>query len=594
VQLAVLSGHDSFVFSAAYSPDGAHIVTSSLDKTARIWDARSGAQLAVLSGHDGSVMSSAYSPDGARIVTASADKAARIWDSGTGAQLAVLSGHDSFVLSAAYSPDGACIVTSSLDKTARIWDARTGAQLAVLLGHDGEVESAAYSPNGARIVTSSRDKSARIWDARTAVQLAVLSGHDGEVYFAAYSPDGARIVTASNDKTARIWDARSGKQLVVLAGHDGMVNSAAYSPDGARIVTAANDKTARIWDASSGEQLAVLSGHDGLVNSAAYSPDGARIVTAANDKTARIWNAQVPAGLDAQIAWDAAAQADGLSDVDRAQLGLPADARARHSSTPGSACDRAVAAFYDPDRREQGRLPSDINVDIADPVCAGEITKPGHSARSDYEMGRALLAKHDVKGARQEFELATSKGYRAAAIDLAAVLQDQSAGMLDPARSVTLLERAWNEKVPIAAYKLGHMYEIGLPVAAASVYPKLQVDVAKAWSWYQKGADVGEPNALARFAERDEKNALAESSFTTRNALLLQAFTRFAAAAKRAHDEDWPDDAWKSWRYRRATLARLLAREGMMQQVADAYGMVLTQFATRPPTTWERLTAALR
>jgi hypothetical protein len=88
-------------------------------------------------------------------------------------------------------------------------------------------------------------------------------------------------------------------------------------------------------------------------------------------------------------------------------------------------------------------------------------------------MGRALLAKHDVKGARQEFELATSRGYRAAAIDLAAVLQDQSARMLDRARSVTLLERAWNDKVPIAAYELGHVYEIGLPVAPASVDSKL-------------------------------------------------------------------------------------------------------------------------
>ena len=509
-------------------------------------------------------------------------------------QLAVLSGHGTIVRSAAYSPDGTHIVTASYDKTARIWDARTGAQLAVLSGHDGEVESAAYSPDGTRIVTASNDKTARIWDARTGAQLAVLSGHDGVVESAAYSPDGARIVTSSLDKTVRIWDARTGAQLVVLSGHGAAVDSAAYSPDGTRIVTASHDKTARIWDARTGAQLAVLSGHGGFVTTAAYSPDGARIVTASYDKTAWIWNAQVPAALDAQIAWDAAAQTDGLSDVDRAQLGLPADARARHSSTPGSACDRAVAAFYDPDRREQGRLPSDINVDIANPACVGEITKPGHSARSDYEMGRALLAKHDVKGARQELELATSKGYRAAAIDLAAVLQDQSAGMLDPARSVTLLERAWNEKVPIAAYKLGHVYEIGLPVAAASVYPKLQVDVAKAWSWYQKGADVSEPDALARFAERDERNALAESSFTTRNALLLQAFTRFAAAAKRAHDEDWPDDAWKSWRYRRATLARLLAREGMMQQVADAYVMVLTQFAPPPPTTWERLTAALR
>jgi hypothetical protein len=95
--------------------------------------------------------------------------------------------------------------------------------------------------------------------------------------------------------------------------------------------------------------------------------------------------------------------------------------------------------------------------------------------------------------------------------------------------------------------------------------------------WYQKGVDVGEPNSLARFAARDETSAVAEVDASRRNALLLQAFSRYAAAAEYAHKDEWPDDAWKNWRYRRATLARLLAREGLMQQVADAYSTVLEQ-----------------
>jgi WD40 repeat protein len=593
-QLAVLSGHDSFVNSAASSPDGTRIVTSSSDKTARIWDARTGAQLAVLSGHDSFVECAVYSPDGTRIVTASTDRTARIWDAHSGAQLAVLSGHDGEVYSAAYSPDGTRIVTASTDKTARIWDAHTSERLATLAGHDDVVYTAAYSPDGTRIVTASTDKTARIWDARTGAQLAVLTGHDGVVYTATYSPDGARIVTTSTDKTARIWDARTGAQLTVLSGHGDFVDSAAYSPDGTRIVSASYDKTARIWDAHTGAQLAVLAGHNGVIESAVYSPDGSRIISASYDKTARIWDAHVPATLDAQIAWDEAAQTDGLSDVDEAQLGLPAGNRPRHLSRQGSACDKAAAAFYDPDRLEPGRLTTDINADIANQACAGEMTKPGHSARLEYQMGRALLAKHDLKNARRQLELAVEKGYRAAAIDLARVLQDRSVEMFDPARAVTLLEKGWHEELQIAAYELGCVYELGLLTAASGTHPEIKADPARAWSWYQRGADVGEPNALARLAERDEQDALSASSITKRNMLLLQAFTRFAAAVKRAHDEDWPDDAWKSWRYRRATLARLLAREGMMQQVADAYRAVLTQFAPPPPTTWERITAALR
>jgi len=74
---------------------------------------------------------------------------------------------------------------------------------------------------------------------------------------------------------------------------------------------------------------------------------------------------------------------------------------------------------------------------------------------------------------------------------------------------------------------------------------------------------------------------------------LLRAFRFYAAAAERAHDEAWPDEAWRHWRYRRATLARLLAREGMMDQIADAYMSVREQVISHRPTLWEEIKAKL-
>jgi WD40 repeat protein len=577
-QLTVLSGHDALVYSAGYSPDGARIITASFDKTVGIWDAHSGARLDTLSGHGSAVTYAAYSPDGAHIVTASFDKTASIWDAHTGARLGTLSGHDGVVTFASYSPDSARVVTASFDKSARIWDARTGAQLAVLSGHGGNVNSAIYSPDGTRIVTASQDRTARIWDARTGAQLAVLSGHGGNVYSAAYSPDGSRIVTGSQDKTARIWDARSGAQLAVLAGHDAVVSIATYSPDGAHIVTASFDKTARIWDARTGAQLEVLFGHGDAVEFAAYSPDGTRIVTASDDKTARIWDS-APANLAAQIMWAASAETDPLPDLDRVRLGLAPDSRVRSASTQGSACDQASAAFYDPDRLAPGLLQAMIVADIANSACAADVVNGANSPRVHYQLGRALIAKHDVAGARLQFELAVSGGYRAASVDLANLLTDPAAGFLDPARAVSLYQQAWKSGVSIAAFELGNLFEHGVhgsdPVAGVLLAP----DPSKAWFWYQQGANANEPNALARFAERDETQALAESSAPSKDALLLAAFRFYATAVERARNEGWPDDAWKNWRYRRATLARLLALEAMTQQVADAYS------AARSPDT---------
>jgi WD40 repeat protein len=67
------------VWSAAFSPDGRRVVTTS-DNTARIWDVESGEEIVALKGHRDTVRSVAFSPDGTRLVTASDDRTVRIWD----------------------------------------------------------------------------------------------------------------------------------------------------------------------------------------------------------------------------------------------------------------------------------------------------------------------------------------------------------------------------------------------------------------------------------------------------------------------------------------------------------------------------------
>ena len=577
-QMVPLAGHMDGVAFAAYSPNGYRIVTASLDRTARIWDAVSGAPIATIGGFNDYVITAGYSADGTRIITGgSSDNTARIWDANDGAPIAALTGHRAIVESAVYSPDGSRIATASLDKTARIWDAHSGAQLALLTGHDGPVLSAAFSPDGHHLTTASFDKTARIWDADTGRQQGVLSGHSQMVSDSAYSPDGTRLVTASFDKTARIWDADTGKLLIVLAGHAGPVQSAGYSPDGSHIVTSSLDKTARIWDANTGAQLAVLSGHQDALQFAAYSPDGKHIVTASLDRTARIWNSRVPADLNGQILWDEAADTDPLSELDRNALGLPPPARVRAWPTQMSACDRAAGAVYDPGRMSPGSPSAEIAVDVAVSACAAEINAPGRAARFNFEMGRALVVKGDASGARRQFDLAVSAGYPAAQIDLADLLANPSVPGSDLSRARSLYEQAWQGGIPIAAFRLGTLYEYGPRRVSGTVNAPFQTDESKAWEWYRKGADVAEPNSLARYAERDEKAAIDSQDQSERDALLLKAFSEYAAAAMRAYRENWPDSAWRHWRYRRASLARILAADGMMQSAADSFAETLAR-----------------
>jgi hypothetical protein len=80
------------------------------------------------------------------------------------------------------------------------------------------------------------------------------------------------------------------------------------------------------------------------------------------------------------------------------------------------------------------------------------------------------------------------------------------------------------------------------------------------------------PQALAKVAANAERRALAASTPAAAQAGFAQALCDYALAAIRAEADDWPDDRWRGWRYRRASLARLLAARGALGAAASAYG----------------------
>jgi WD40 repeat protein/serine/threonine protein kinase len=277
--------HQDIIWDAAFSPDGARILTASADNTAKLWDAASGKLIASFD-HQGWVWHAQFSPDGTRILTPSADHTAKLWDAASGELIASFA-HKGAVYDAAFSPNGTRILTASADHTAKLWDAASG-KLIASFTHQGIVWDAAFGPDGTRILTASADNTANLWDSASAKLIASFE-HQDDLRGVAFSPDCARILTASDDNTAKLWDAASG-ELIASFNHQDGVGKAAFSPDGARILTASVDKTAKLWDAASSKLVASFD-HQGAVYKAAFSPDGARILTASADNTARLWDA---------------------------------------------------------------------------------------------------------------------------------------------------------------------------------------------------------------------------------------------------------------------------------------------------------------
>ena len=195
----------------------------------------------ILGGHSSEVTAVAWSPDGHHILTASMDRIACVWDAVTGDNTLTLT-HTNWVREVAWSPDGHHILTASRDRTARIWDATTGDNtltltLTLTLARTDPVSAVAWSPDGHHILTGSWDRAARVWDAVTGDNTLTLT-HTRWVSAVAWSPDGHHILTASVDGTARIWDATTGEQVRFFIAVLPEGECAVLTPDQTRVIGA--------------------------------------------------------------------------------------------------------------------------------------------------------------------------------------------------------------------------------------------------------------------------------------------------------------------------------------------------------------------
>ena len=337
--IQVNDGHSHFITSVAFAPNGATLLIGSIDGTARLWDAATGAEIRRFEGHESSVTSVAFAPNGATLLTGSYDGTARLWDAATGAEIRRSEGHEGWVQSVAFAPNGATLLTGGKDGTARLWDAATGAEIRRFEGHEGpplirltypvgavmrpkdpegSVLSVAFASNGATLLTGGDDGTARLWDAATGAEIRRFEGHEYSVLSVAFAPDGTTLLTGSADGTARLWDAATGTEIRRFEEHEGWVLDVAFAPDGATLLTGGKDGTARLWNIETGAEICRFEGHEGSITNVAFAPDGATLLTgsdngflnaitwdrptrssgaSSNDGTARLWDAATGAEI---------------------------------------------------------------------------------------------------------------------------------------------------------------------------------------------------------------------------------------------------------------------------------------------------------
>ena len=112
--------HAAGIHNLSFTPDGKRILTGSRDGTARLWNAEDGSPATPPMSIGTGLVRARISPDG-RLVATGGDRTARLWDSRTGEFLGAMFPHEDWVQDVQFRADSLRLTTASQDATAGVW-----------------------------------------------------------------------------------------------------------------------------------------------------------------------------------------------------------------------------------------------------------------------------------------------------------------------------------------------------------------------------------------------------------------------------------------------------------------------------------------
>lgn len=302
-------GHTGLVTSLAFNPeDTIFLVTGGVDCSIRLWNIakKDGVNMRTWTDHTGPVRNLAFHPSGLFFVSSSDDKTARVWSLSRSECVSVwdLSSRDAMLNNAPsytfppqfgvgilrdmnFSLDGSLLASAGF-RRCNIWDIERGVVLQSFCAHKLNVYSVSYHPLYNVVATAGDDNEVKVWDVDSGKCIHRFSGHRSWVNCVRFSEDGVLIGSASNDASVHVQDWRTRTSLFNLTEHRGPVHSVQFG--GNMIFSGGKDSVLRVFSQNTGDMVLDVPAHLGSIYSLAYASNLGLVASAGSDEFARLWN----------------------------------------------------------------------------------------------------------------------------------------------------------------------------------------------------------------------------------------------------------------------------------------------------------------
>ncbi|XP_022518350.2 DNA excision repair protein ERCC-8 isoform X2 [Astyanax mexicanus] len=255
-----------------------------------------------------------YPHDTGMFVSSSFDKTMKVWDTETlkPAEVFQFEGNVYCHHMSPIARKHSLIAVGTKDPKVQLCDLKSGSRIHILQGHRGEVLSVRWSPRYEHILaTASADSRVRVWDVRRASGSlftldqqngdqsktsteTVNTAHDGRVNGLCFTHDGLYLLTTGTDDRMRLWNSSTGENTLVNYGK--VVNesrkgvkltvSQGCSPE---FVFVPCGSSVMVYALHTGEMITTLRGHYNNVDCCEFHPDYQELYSGGKDCNILAW-----------------------------------------------------------------------------------------------------------------------------------------------------------------------------------------------------------------------------------------------------------------------------------------------------------------
>ncbi|QGA15739.1 hypothetical protein EYB26_003399 [Talaromyces marneffei] len=191
-------------------PDGRIIAVGDDTGTIQVFDVNSRAILKTWKDHKQPVWVTKFSPsDPTTILSTSDDRTVRLWSLPSESSERTFTGHTDYVRSGAFLPgsmaSAGMVVSGSYDKTVRLWDPRVDGRAVMTFQMSAAIECVLPMPSGTTVLAAA-DNQIAVLDVVGGKPLHMIKSHQKTVTSLSLASKGERVVSGALDGHLKVFD----------------------------------------------------------------------------------------------------------------------------------------------------------------------------------------------------------------------------------------------------------------------------------------------------------------------------------------------------------------------------------------------------